>query len=347
MKVPAKINVYRRKLTTFLTSWVGNSPDSNVVKPQKREEIKKILLCRPNHRLGNQLLISPVIQELTSIFPDATIDLFVRGTISKVLLKNYDCIDRIICLPGKPFKNLFNYFSVWLQLRKCKYDLVLNTTPDSSSGKLSTQFSISKYKCFGNEEDNLRQVYPDYVHMAKEPVYNIRQFLSNIEKPDKNKPVKPLNLKLSDQEKSLGKEILNTLVDPGKPTICIYTFATGDKCYSPTWWSSLYEALVKKYKDYNIFEMLPKENVSQIDFKASSYLSGDLREIGAIISNTAVFIGADSGMMHLASATGTPVVGLFSVTSIEKYQPYNAGSVAIDTNKTDVKGIIEVLDKIL
>jgi ADP-heptose:LPS heptosyltransferase len=36
------------------------------------------------------------------------------------------------------------------------------------------------------------------------------------------------------------------------------------------------------------------------------FYSKDIREIGAVIANTEIFIGADSGIMHLASASLTP-----------------------------------------
>jgi ADP-heptose:LPS heptosyltransferase len=41
------------------------------------------------------------------------------------------------------------------------------------------------------------------------------------------------------------------------------------------------------------------ENVSQIAFKSPTFYSKDIREIGAVIANTEIFIGADSGIMHL------------------------------------------------
>jgi hypothetical protein len=39
-------------------------------------------------------------------------------------------------------------------------------------------------------------------------------------------------------------------------------------------------------------------------------------------------------MMHLASASKHQPLGLFSVTVIDKYEPYGNHSVTVDTNKT-------------
>ncbi len=108
-----------------------------------------------------------------------------------------------------------------------------------------------------------------------------------------------------------------------------------------------YERLKSEYPDYNIIEVLPVENVSQIGFKAPTFYSKDIREIGSLIANTEVFIGADSGIMHLASSVQTPTVGLFSVTNIKMYAPYNNNSLAIDTNSGSIDDWIKILDSIL
>jgi ADP-heptose:LPS heptosyltransferase len=46
------------------------------------------------------------------------------------------------------------------------------------------------------------------------------------------------------------------------------------------------------------------------------------------MANTEVFIGGDSGIMHLASASKVST-GLFSRDNINMYAPYNNNSVAI------------------
>jgi hypothetical protein len=46
-----------------------------------------------------------------------------------------------------------------------------------------------------------------------------------------------------------------------------------------------------------------------------------LPEVAAVIARSALFIGNDSGLMHLAAATGTPTLGLFGPSSVEQYGP--------------------------
>jgi ADP-heptose:LPS heptosyltransferase len=66
-------------------------------------KFNKILICRPNPRLENQLLITPLLQEVITTFPECEIDLFVNG-LSPIIFKNYTNVNRIIQLPRSPLK---------------------------------------------------------------------------------------------------------------------------------------------------------------------------------------------------------------------------------------------------
>ncbi len=46
-----------------------------------------------------------------------------------------------------------------------------------------------------------------------------------------------------------------------------------------------------------------------------------LPEVAAVLARAALFVGNDSGLMHLAAATGTPTLGLFGPSRVEEYAP--------------------------
>lgn len=348
MTFKSRINKIRMAVMHGLTRNIGKQ-SSSLAAGNELPKIERILVSRPNSRLGNQVLVTPLIQELETRFPDCKIDLFVRGGAAPILFSNYSSVDRIISLPKKPFKELFKYLSVWLDLRKVHYDLVINTTNNSSSGRLSTRISRSKVKFYNDEVEQLAKQFNDYYHLAKFPVYNLRNFLiqSGFDIII-NEPMPTLNLKLSDAEILNGKNIMNTIVSGDKPVIGIYTFATGAKCYSSEWWKKLYQYMISEFADtYDIMEVLPIENVSQIDFAAPAYYSRDVREMCAVMANTHIIVSGDCGVMHLASASQTSVVGLFSVTKADRYEPYGNGSTSVDTNKEDAQTIISTIKEIL
>lgn len=328
-----------------LTKGVGNAQFTYTGKSFRKEEVRNVLLCRPNHRLGNQLLMTPIVQEISNVFPNCKIDLFVRGGVATVVFENYKEVDRIIKLPKKPFEHLIDYVQVWASLKRKKYDLVINVDKNSSSGRLSTRFVTSKAKFYGSDDETVYSNLPDYVHMAKRPVYNFRDTLSKLGVTVDQSEIPSLNLRLTPEENESGGKLLKDLVQNDKRTICLYTFATDDKCYSEAWWLEFYEKIKKQHPDCNVIEVLPVENISHIQFKAPTYYSKDVREMAGFINNADLFITADCGIMHLASATETPVVGLFSVTNLEKYQPYNQNSCGIDTNGKTVDDILGLINR--
>ena len=340
------INRFRKKLLKALTRNIGTH-FSGKLGDFDKNKVSSVLIVRPNHRLGNQLLMTPIVQEVEDTFPNASIDLFA-GKIAPVLFQNYDRVDRIIWIPRKPFKELFNYLKAWMSIRKKRYDFVVNVDKGSSSGRLATSFARANYKLHGEEVDEIQIHHADYHHIAKYPVYNLRYALSKLGIADTNKEMPCLNLKLSAEELEQGKNMLLSLVDAKeKPVISLYTFATGAKCYTESWWIAFYEELKISFSDYTILEILPVENISKIAFRAPSFYSTDIRQMAAVMANSAVFIGADCGIMHLASAAPTPTFGFFSVTNPQRYAPYNKGSKAFITAKLENETIFQELDQLL
>jgi ADP-heptose:LPS heptosyltransferase len=341
MQVSSKLNDFRRAAMHRITRNIGTSNiDSNFTIADKAE-IKKILVCRPNHRLGNLLLVTPLLDEIADIFPDAQIDLFVKGTAAHDIFRNYQNVRRIIDLPRKPFLQPFSYIGGWLELKLHNYDIVINVDKKSSSGRLSTKWANARYRFFGDDEPQNEK------HIAKKAVYHLRAGLRKLGLIQAEKKIPQLDLKLSWLELTRGKKKLQELVGNDKKTISLFTYATGNKCYSAVWWNMFYHKLKVKYRDYNIIEILPVEKISKLNFNVPTFYSKDIREIGAVIANTEVFIGADSGIMHLASAVGTPTLGLFSVTDESKYEPYNPRSLAINTVKKGRKACFHALNAIL
>jgi ADP-heptose:LPS heptosyltransferase len=341
-----KINVFRRKATKMLTSSIGKNNKKNQLF-DSNTKIKRILVSRPNHRLGNQLLVTPLLQELERLFPESKIDLFVKGGVSNEIFKNYSQVDTIISLPKKHFKELFTYLKAWLSLKKKKYDLAINIVKGSSSGRISIKVTNATYKFYGDEFDNISPPQDDFNHIAKQPVYNLRAEIERLGFKTPKTEVPSLNLKLNEQEIAKGKKDLEKIYNNNLKTISIFTFATGDKCYSKEWWDVFYKDLKNNLPEVNFIEILPVENVSQLNFSIPSYYSKEIRDIAGVIANTSVFIGADSGMMHLATASGTPTLGLFSITNPITYEPYGKINRGINTNQISNKEIIELVKTIL
>jgi ADP-heptose:LPS heptosyltransferase len=77
-------------------------------------------------------MTTPMIQEVSDIFPGASIDLFVKGSVVTEIFRNYYNVHNIFQLPKKPTKALRKYIATWLLLKKNEYDLVINIDRNSA-----------------------------------------------------------------------------------------------------------------------------------------------------------------------------------------------------------------------
>ena len=337
------INNIRRKITRFFSNLFINESFSEEIFDLNIIQVKTILIARPNHRLGNNLLLTPLIKELIVIFPNAEIHIFTKGDLGDVVFENYKEVIKLIKLPRKPFKNLLKYFLCWMPILQNKYDIAINGNNSSSSGKLAVKLSRSKYKFYNKINNNLIKL-DDYSHYAKNTIHNLRFQLKNKIDRSSNEICK-LDLKLRDYEIQNGKKILKSMFHEDKPVISIFTFATGGKCYDKIWWKELYNKIKKFENKYNSLEILPIENISQIDFAAKCYYSKNIREIASVLNNVKIFVGADSGMMHLAHASNCCTIGLFKVTNMKDYGVYGDDNTSINTNLNTIDYILKSINE--
>ena len=89
MNPKGRINNLRRKTTRFFSKVFVSNKLSEDNFSQNITQVKKVLVSRPNHRLGNNLLLTPLITEISEIFPNAEIHIFTKGGLADVVFENY------------------------------------------------------------------------------------------------------------------------------------------------------------------------------------------------------------------------------------------------------------------
>jgi len=77
-----------------------------------------------------------------------------------------------------------------------------------------------------------------------------------------------------------------------------------------------------------LLERLPRaRTIDAID-------AGDLLTVAAALQRCTLYIGNDSGLMHLAAASGVPTLGLFGPSDDRHYAPWGAGNVVVRTKRS-------------
>lgn len=330
-----KIQIIRRKLTRSFFGF-GISQKQTLYQPTDLEKIKTVLVIRPNHRLGNQLLVTPTFIELMNRIPEVQITYLGKGDLSKTLFQHFKAVNRFILLPKKHFKALHTYLGVYVKVLFKKYDLVINLTDESSSGNLLTKLTRAKYKVLNNKHTN-PQLNITEVHMALRPIANFRACFNL----STNDPYPNLSLRLPKPTLSTMKWYIEKEERQQKPILFLFTNATGKKDYDATFWEEMVSQVSKNFPEHHLVEFLPICGTSKLNGTIDQFYSKDLMEMAKVLACGDIIITGDCGIMHLAVAAPIKTIALFKSNSIDKYKPYGNQNRVIDTRNYSPKEIVQ------
>ena len=305
-----------------------------------RQGIHRILVCRPNHRLGNMLLMTPLIAELERLYKGAEIDIVAEGPLAADVFATCFSVKNIYCLPRRGFKHPVGFLSLIQRIRNVHYDLVIDPCMGSGFARTLARIFRGRYK-LGFDEPNpspgLTHVVPQAMvprHMAWRPVALVRWHA--LPAQDESLAFPAMDIRLTEDERASGKAVLRQLLTERPPTrvgctIGIFADATGQKRYPLEWWNEFMATLQALSSSCDIVEIVPMHGRSMLGDRWPSYYSSSIRRMGAVMAATDLMISADCGVMHLAAASQVPTVGMFCTTDAKVYGPYGARNDSLST----------------
>ena len=118
------------------------------------------------------------------------------------------------------------------------------------------------------------------------------------------------------------------------PLVALHAFASKrNRCVNPGAWIMVAEALeARGYKPMWVGSSAELTELREIAgvrgnwLYADSALGGSLTDVAAALSLARLFVGHDSGPMHIASALGVPTVGIFAPGEPKRTFPQGVGS---------------------
>ena len=76
-------------------------------------------------------------------------------------------------------------------------------------------------------------------------------------------------------------------------------------------------------------EMLANQVAESSQTKAAVPVASTLKQFVALARHARLFVGGDTGPLHLAAASGTPIVGIYGPTSPERNGPFDSRDLAV------------------
>lgn len=287
----------------------------------------KKIACFHMNQVGDLLFSLPAIYNLRQKYPDAQITSIVRNGCDG-LISRTGLVDKILVRPRSTSDMYLRFVP---KLRHERFDLIL-------------LFSTSEEAWIVSQISNIR-VKAGFNHC-------MRGFLLDIKAPWMSPPSTQNNLKLI---KSLGCPVIKTdytgLIQPNEEdqlkADCLlkdYQLLDGYIVISPgtstgrevkRWSDNKFaeaaDLLYDKYKLKSVVvgltggDQITSQSQNVIDMTGKT----SLPVLCSILKKAKLFIGVDSGVMHLAASMGTPVAALFGPTDESVTGPQGSGNKII------------------
>lgn len=267
----------------------------------------RILFVTAN-RLGDAVLSTGLLDYLIRTHPDARITV-ACGPVAEGVFLRMPGLDRIVVIEKQPFGR--HWLGLWATTVTHRWDLVVDIRGSALSWLVPTRRRAGMVRGSGPKTEQLARVL--------------------------GLQAAPLPVAWFTAEDSARA---SALLPAGRPVIVLAPSAN----WAPKVWpAERFVAVFQRLAANAIPGAVPAVIAGPGETEAAMAqpvlqelptaidLVGrlSLPEIAALLSRAALFVGNDSGLMHLAAAAGAPTIGLFGPTNAVEYGPAGRRSCVV------------------
>tara|TARA_B100000965_G_scaffold56354_1_gene42800 strand:+ start:3560 stop:4480 length:921 start_codon:yes stop_codon:yes gene_type:complete len=271
----------------------------------------KILVISSN-LIGDTVLSTCVIEHFYKNYPNSRFT-FVVGPTASQIFENFPRLENIIKINKKKFN--LHWLEIYLKNRHIQWDIII----DLRSSLLSFFFNTKKRYIF-KKSKNLHQI-----EQLKKSFKINAEFLNVYTNQFEEKKA----------SEKIKKDIKHIVIFPGGNWI--------PKIWPIENYNILLKTLCEKYLNIkfiivgsNIEKKIYLEKIKNgiSDNKFIDIMGETLTLTSAYMKKSNLFIGNDSGLMHLSVASKLPTIALFGPTDDKRYGHKNENCYVIRTKKT-------------
>ena len=268
-------------------------------------------------RIGDAVLSTSILNYLKNRFPHCSLYI-ATGKTAASLFKNFNNIKKIFILEKKFFK--IHWLELWSRTFFNKWDIVIDLR-----GSIISYFLFNKKKyVYKSINKNIHRL--DELAILMETKYLPLPWIPVLKK-DMKKISKDF-LKLKNSIAIGASANWPAKIWPSKNFVKLIHMFLKEKQFGKKK-SIVFFGSSKDLKNIKkITKHLKKIKVKNLCGKLN------LIEVAAHLKKCKIFIGNDSGLMHIASASGIPTLGLFGPSLESRYAPKGNNSYYIRTKKT-------------
>ena len=285
---------------------------------------RNILIIKPG-AIGDVLQLSPVIRALKQAFSDAAITVMVGSSSTADLFRYNPRVDETIVFDRRgAHRSLPAVLSLWLRLHRRKYDLVINF---QRSNMMTWLLAAASFPC-------RVLVY----HKARNrTIHAVTNYLETIVPLGISASDLDLDLHPGPEARARAAEILAPYRKNGEPLVALNPGASSAlKQWDIGKFAALADILARDHAVKSVIvggpdDVALSEEIARRTTARPLDLTGKLNilELGAVLEQCSAVVSGDTGPMHVATAVGTPVMGLFGPTDPARTGPVGRGHVVL------------------
>lgn len=310
----------------------------------ERSAIRNILLIKL-YGIGNMVLFTPTLQEIKRLFPQAHVTLMTQNSCVEII-KGTDYYDDIIFYP--PYTNYesdpVKFYREVTGLRGRKFDLIVSSFIMGDKTLPPLLYLLGAHYLVGYSIDGAEVYYTHILEYDKKRhEVDLNLDLLKVLGLEVHSP--ELDIKLTEKERAYASQFV---IENGLAGKVVVGFHPGSdeplkaKRWSKEGFAALGDLIYQTYGAHIMILGSEREGdyiseIGQLMSTTPLCLAGTttLREAAALIERCHLFVSNDSGLMHIASAVKTPVIGIFGPTILDKNYPWGNKTI----NRTICKGL--------
>ena len=305
-------------------------PDRNLENSADRRPQHRFLLVRLSS-LGDVIHALPAASALRDAFPEARIDWVIDARWQRLLEGNPD-LNEVIVYDRKQAGSLSSSIR---KLRAARYTCAIDFQGLYKSALLALASGAPRRIGFQSSyarEGLVATFYTDRVNPRGPHKVDHNRTLVECAGAQLRPPRFPLAIRLED-DAIVTRELANHSITD------FYVLNPGggwlSKCWPAERYGELHRKLAERHGWRGVVTVGPgEENLARDLIRAAGYtpplaIPLALGPLMALLRRAKLMISADTGPLHLASALGTPVVGLFGPTEPARNGPFSLGDISV------------------
>ncbi len=291
--------------------------------------VKRVLLVRPNFRIGNMLMTAPLVPALGARFPGANIEVLAADTTAPLL--EHLPLDAVHVVSRRFVVRPWEFVRLFRALRRRRFDVAVDGGMGSFSGPLYARLAGARHR-IGWSGAGDRFLTVRLAPARGEHAYDSAPaFARQLGQWCADHPIYQVSAREAVAAEAYLAEAGVRRDGDVLPFVALFVGGHLAKRWPAECWMRLAAQLARSSVRYLVF-VGPEEVDLGLRLEASGHpilAPRPLRTCAALLARAAAVVTPDTGVLHLAVALCRPTIAILQQERSLRFRPRGAGDVTL------------------